>query len=72
MDVKAYEVWVKVEKNGKSVKWGYCINAGCEINAKLEALNRGRCKVAARNSRWKGAKVTFDSIREAFSKDILH
>lgn len=70
--MKAYETWVKVEKGNKSIEWGYCINASCEVNAKLEALNRARCKAAEKNSRWKGAKITFYSIREAFSKDVLH
>lgn len=70
--MKAYEVWIKVEKNEKCTKWGYCINSDSEINAKVEALNRARCKTVAKHSRWKGAKVTYDSIREAFSKDVLH
>lgn len=68
---KPYEVWIAVEKNGKHIKWGYCIKADSEINAKVEALNQARCKAATKYSRWKGAKITFDSIREAFSKDVL-
>jgi len=70
--MKIYEVWIAVEKGDKHTKWGYCIKADCEINAKVEALNQARCKTVVKHSRWKGAKVTFDSIREAFSKDVLH
>lgn len=72
MTLKPYEVWVNVEKNGKSTGWGYLIKADSEINAKVEALNRARCKAEAKNSKWKGAKITSGQIREAFSADKLH
>lgn len=70
--MKVYEVWIVIEKDDKRVKWGYCIKASSELNAKIEALNQARCKVAKKYSRWKGAQIAFDSIREAFSKDTLH
>lgn len=57
-----YEVTVTIDNSPTKIKsWGYLIKSSCEVNAKIEALNRAKIEATKQHSRYKKCTFTVKS-----------